>query len=121
MVQRVLLLLGSAAAWFTSPTDDDLRTWLGAHPPYRAQTEAEARLGIESWQHCRSIRSRPETVISQSEARIAPSQPMRSRDWEAPERSQSSPEPRRRVRLVEPERPHREPRTLRLREQGKQE
>ena len=32
MVQRVLVLLGSAAAWFTSPTDDDLRTWLGAHP-----------------------------------------------------------------------------------------
>ena len=90
-------------------------------PASISQTEAEARLGIESWQHCRSIRSRPETVISQSEARIAPSQPMRSRDWEAPERSQSSPEPRRRVRLVEPERPHREPRTLRLRDQGKQE
>ena len=42
MVQRVLLLLGSAAAWFAT-TDDDLSTWLGAHPPYRAQTEAEAR------------------------------------------------------------------------------
>ena len=42
MVQRALLLLGSAAAWFAT-TDDDLRTWLGAHPPYLAQTEAEAR------------------------------------------------------------------------------
>ena len=42
MVQRVLVLLGSAAAWFAT-TDDDLRTWLGAHAPYRAQTEAEAR------------------------------------------------------------------------------
>ena len=41
MVQRVLVLLGSAAAWFAT-TDDDLGTWLGAHPPYRAQTEAEA-------------------------------------------------------------------------------
>ena len=41
MVQRVLLLLGSAAAWFAT-TDDDL-AWLGAHAPYRAQTEAEAR------------------------------------------------------------------------------
>ena len=44
MTPRVLIyLLSSAAAWLTSPTDDDLRTWLGAHPPYRAQTEAEAR------------------------------------------------------------------------------
>ena len=39
---RALLLLGSAAAWVAT-TDDDLSTWLGGHPPYRAQTEAEAR------------------------------------------------------------------------------
>ena len=42
MVQRVLVLLGSAAAWFAT-TDDDLRTWLGNHEPYAAQTEAQAR------------------------------------------------------------------------------
>ena len=42
MVQRVLVLMGSAAAWFAT-TDDDLRTWLGDHEPYAAQTEAQAR------------------------------------------------------------------------------
>ena len=44
MTPRVLIyLLSSAAAWFASSTDDDLRTWLGDHEPYAAQTEAQAR------------------------------------------------------------------------------
>jgi len=41
MMPCVLVLLCSAQAWFTSPTDD--LAWLADYAPYAAQTEVEAR------------------------------------------------------------------------------
>ena len=57
-----------------------------------SQTEAEAGMGIDSWHYSRSVQSHSE----ESERAV----------WRQQERTQSSPEPRRSVRLVEPDRPH---------------
>ena len=62
-------------------------------PASITQTEAEAGLGIESWQYSKSVLRRSDTS-SQSEERAG---------WRHQKMKQSSPEPRRSVRLVEPD------------------
>ena len=75
-------------------------------PSSITQTEAEAGLGIESWQYSRSVLRKSDTS-SQSEERTG---------WRHPKMTHSSPEPRRSVRLVAPdershERSHERPNT----------
>ena len=75
-------------------------------PASITQTQAEAGLGIESWQYSRSVLRKSDTS-SQSEERSG---------WRHPKMTHSSPEPRRSVRLEEPdershERSHERPNT----------
>ena len=63
-----------------------------------SQTEAEAGMGIDSWYYSSSVQRRPD-ALSQSEE-------CERSVWRQEERAQSSPEPKRSVRLVESDRPH---------------
>ena len=63
-----------------------------------SQTEAEAGMGIDSWYYSSSVQRRPDTLSQSEECERS--------DWRQEERTQSSPEPKRSVRLVEPDKPH---------------